>query len=129
MRTESRGEFLMGRGDRILARPFDELRREIEAMESTRSPRLGFMTSEHHWVRDFAVVEIPRYGSALPPERVAEGTGLPLARVESVLSELESRLFFLVRDGERRVSWAFPVTSERTAHRLELSTGEAVHAA
>jgi hypothetical protein len=87
------------------------------------------MTAAHHRVRDFAVSELPRLGRALPPEHVAEKTGLPSERVESILNELESHRFFLVRDPQGRVSWAFPVTSEETPHRLELSTGEAIHAA
>ncbi len=87
------------------------------------------MTEEHHRVRDFAVVELPRFGAAIPPERIAEGTGIPRDRVETILTELEVRRFFLVRDDDRRVSWAFPVTSERTPHRLLLSTGESIHAA
>jgi hypothetical protein len=87
------------------------------------------MTEEHHRVRDFAVAELPRLGRALPPEHIAERTGLRLDRVEAILEELEVQRFFLVRDEKRRVSWAFPVTSERTPHRLELSTGETIHAA
>ncbi len=87
------------------------------------------MTEEHHRIRDFVVVELPRFGAAIPSERIAEGTGIPRGRVETILTELEERRFFLVRDDDRRVSWAFPVTSERTPHRLLLSTGESIHAA
>ncbi len=123
MRTQTHDEILVGRGDRILVQLFDPLRRHIESLESTRSPRLAFMTEEHHRVRDFAVSELPRLGRALPPEHIAEGTRLPLDRVEVILNDLETHLFFLVRDRERRVSWAFPVTSEETPHRLELATG------
>jgi hypothetical protein len=87
------------------------------------------MTEDHHRVRDFAVTELPRLGRPLPPEHIAERTGLPLDRVEAMLSDLETHLFFLVRDGEGRVSWAFPVTSDKTPHALELSTGETIQAA
>jgi len=129
MRTPTTDEILVGRGDRILTHSFDVLRRHLEEAQRSRSPRLSFMTGEHHRVRDFAVAELPRFGRALPPTHIAEKTGLTLDRVEAILTELEVQLFFLVRDEERRVSWAFPVTSERTPHRLELSTGEAIHAA
>jgi hypothetical protein len=129
MQTPTADEILVGRGDRMLTSSFDAVRRHVEQAQHSRSPRLSFMTAEHHRVRDFAVTELPRLGSALPPERIAGATGLPLERVESILNELELNRFFLVRDRERRVSWAFPVTSERTPHRLELSTGEAIHAA
>jgi hypothetical protein len=129
MRTESHDAILVGRGDQIRVQPFDPLRRQLESLENTRSPRLAFMTESHHRVRDFAVTELPRLGRALPPDHIAEGTRLPLDRVDALLNDLEVHLFFLVRDGERRVSWAFPVTSEKTPHRLELSTGETIFAA
>jgi hypothetical protein len=129
MPTPTTDEILVGRGNRILTHSFDVLRRHLDEAQRSRSPRLSFMTADHHLVRDFAVAELPRLGRALPPEHVAEKTGLPLERVGSILSELEVHRFFLVRDQERRVSWAFPVTSEKTPHRLELSTGEAIYAA
>ncbi len=129
MRAPTIDEILVGRGDRILTQSFDILRRHLDHAQQSRSPRLSFMTAEHHRVRDFAVMELPRIGRALPPERIAEKTEIPLERVETILNELEVHRFFLVRDRERRVSWAFPVTSEKTPHRLELSTGEAIHAA
>ncbi len=80
-------------------------------------------------MRDFAVAELPRLGRALPSEHIAEKTDIPLERVGTILNELEVNRFFLVRDQERRVSWAFPVTSEKTPHRLDLSTGESIYAA
>jgi len=129
MHKPTTDEILVGRGDRILTHSFDVLRRHLENAQHSRSPRLSFMTEEHHRVRDFAVAELPRLGRALPPEHIAERTGLRLDRVEAILDELEVQRFFLVRDEERRVSWAFPVTSERTPHQLELSTGESIHAA
>ncbi len=129
MRTPTTDDILVGRGNRILTHSFDVLRRHLEDQQHSRSPRLSFMTGEHHRVRDFAVAELPRFGRALPKEHIAERTGLRLDRVEAILDELEVHRFFLVRDEERRVSWAFPVTSARTPHRLELSTGEAIHAA
>jgi len=86
--------------------------------------RLAFMSPDHHAVRDFVVREIPRERKPLSPVQISTVTGLGLQTVESILAELERRLFFLVRDGSGRVSWAFPVTTERTAHRLAFSTGE-----
>lgn len=129
MNTPTTDEILVGRGDRILTHSFDVLRRHLEASQHARSPRLSFMTEEHHRVRDCAVAELPRVGRALPPGHIAERTGLRVDRVEAILDDLEVHRFFLVRDEERRVSWAFPFTSERTSHRLELSTGESIHAA
>lgn len=129
MQTPTPDEILVGRGDRILTHSFDTLRRHLEDSKERRSPRLSFMTKEHHRVRDFVVAELPRLGRAIPPEHIAEKTALALDRVAAILDDLEVHRFFLVRDEERHVSWAFPVTSETTPHRLELSTGEAIHAA
>jgi hypothetical protein len=120
---------LMGRGHEILRHPADAFRKHLEAALESRSPRLGFMTRDHHRVRDTVVTEIPRMGRPLAPEEVAAKAGLPVPRAEAILEELESRLFFLVRDEKGGVSWAYPVTSEATPHRLELSTGESTYAA
>jgi hypothetical protein len=120
---------LVGRGKEILLHPADAFRKHLAAALETRSPRLEFMTPEHHRVRDTVVTEIPRVGHPLSLEIVAEKSNLPAPLVETILDELEARLFFLVRNEEREVSWAFPVTSEPTPHRLELSTGESTYAA
>jgi hypothetical protein len=129
MNTPTNDDVLLGRGDRILLESFDVLRRHVDAPLETRSPRLAFMTDDHHRVRDYAVTELPRFGRALPPEHIAGGTGIPLDRLETILGELERERFFLVRDPAGRVSWAFPVTSEETPHRLRLSTGDTIYAA
>ncbi len=49
--------------------------------------------------------------------------------VVQLLDDLEKHLFFLVRNAAGNVSWAFPVSSDRTPHRLRLSTGERIFAA
>jgi hypothetical protein len=60
---------------------------------------------------------------------IADALQLPLARVHTILDELEQQLFFLVRNAQGAVSWAFPVTVDATPHRLTFSTGEQVFAA
>jgi hypothetical protein len=120
---------LVGRGEEIRRHSAEAFRRHVEAALETRSPRLAFMTREHHLVRDEVVRGIPRVGRPIAPEAIAGKTGLPRERVASVLDDLESHLFFLVRNEEGAVSWAFPVTSEPTPHRLDLSTGESTYAA
>lgn len=122
-------QLLVGEGREIVRRPAAPWRREVEALKSARSPRLTFMTKEHHAVRDAVVVELARRGRALAPESVAEVTGLAPAHVRAILDELEQHLFFLVRNEEGHVSWGFPVTSEPTPHVLSLSSGEAIYAA
>jgi hypothetical protein len=91
---------------------------------------LGFMTPPHHAVRNYVVLELPRnQGRPLSPARIASALHLDLGDVNQLLNDLESHLFFLVRDSRGNVSWAFPVSSDRTPHRLRFSTGERIYAA
>ncbi len=90
----------------------------------------GFMTPRHHAVRNFVVTELPRnHGRPLSPARIAAALRFDIDVVVNLLEDLERHLFFLVRDLGGNVSWAFPVTSHRTPHRLRFSTGESVFAA
>jgi CRP-like cAMP-binding protein len=91
--------------------------------------RLAFMSRNHHSVRDFAVRELPRQDRPLSPVQIAQVTGLPRESVSAILTDLEKNLFFLVRDSEGNVSWAFPVTTSETPHRLTFSTGEKIFGA
>jgi hypothetical protein len=91
--------------------------------------RLGFMSEEHHLVRDYVVLEIPRAGGPLSPQHIVAGTGLPEGRVAEILDDLEKNMTFLYRGDGVNVSWAYPVTADRTPHHLTFSTGETVHAA
>jgi hypothetical protein len=127
--NEMAEHILTGHGKEIVPRPAEPWRVELDEVSRAPSPRLAFMKREHHLVRDAAVTELARVGRALPPERLAELTDIPADRVRPILEQLESRLFFLVRDEKGSVSWAYPVTSETTPHRLRFSTGETVNAA
>jgi hypothetical protein len=87
------------------------------------------MTRQHHLVRYFVVRTLPRIGRPIPPELVARKLLLSLPRVNAILAELEERLFFLVRDERGHVSWAYPVTADKTPHHLSIDTGERIYAA
>jgi hypothetical protein len=90
----------------------------------------AFMTREHHAVRNFVVRELPRnHGRPLTPVQIGTALALNVTLVISLLEDLEKHLFFLVRDARGNVSWAFPVTSHRTPHRLRFSTGEQIFGA
>ena len=90
---------------------------------------LEFMTAEHHLVRNFVVKEIALAGTPVSPEQISAALAIPQAKVIAQLDDLEKNLFFLVRDSEGNVSWAFPATAEKTPHRMTFNTGEKVHAA
>jgi hypothetical protein len=90
---------------------------------------LAFMSEDHHRIRDFAVRELPRVGEALPPELIGRQLDLPLDRVMEILDELEERMTFLYRGDGQSVTWAYPVTVDRTPHRVTFSSGEQIYAA
>ena len=113
----------MGRGKGIEELPADDWRKAHDQIDMTE--RLAFMTPEHHRVRYTAVRDLPMNGGKpLSPRDLVDKTGLHLQRLENILEELEKNLFFLVRNDAGELSWAYPVTTDRTPHRLTFSTGE-----
>ena len=90
---------------------------------------LEVMGADHHRVRNLAVSELPREGKPLPPEWISEKLDLPLSKVISILDELEQNLTFLFRNPQGDVTWAYPVTIEKTPHLVTFSTGEQVYSA
>jgi len=123
------GQILVGAGGEINAVPDGDFLEALKNLPGKMASRLAFMERKHHVVRDFVVREMPRHDRPLSPSHIARATGLDLSSVSAVLADLERNLFFLVRDPEGSVSWAFPVTVFRTRHRLEFSTGEHTSAA
>ncbi len=117
-------EILRGQGHSIRRVRADEFHEAITNLPTRMASRLAFMSHEHHLVRDYVVLQLPKEGRPLTPEGIAQGTGLAVQAVSTIVSELEKHLFFLVRDPEGNVSWAFPVTVSRTPHRLTFSSGE-----
>ena len=91
--------------------------------------KLGFMGEEHHRVRDFVVCEIPRVGKPLSPALIAQELDLRLDQVLEILVGLERNMRFLYRGDGENVTWAYPVTVDRTPHRVTFSTGEQTYAA
>ncbi len=88
-----------------------------------------FMTADHRRVHHFTVRELPRTGKPLPPDVIAQKLNMPRDRVAFLLEDMEKRMTFLFRNPEGSVTWAYPVTIEKTPHHLTFSTGEQVYAA
>jgi hypothetical protein len=122
-------QILIGRGDSIEEMSRSEWAQELRDHVARGPERLAFMSEDHHRIRRLAVLELPRQARPLPPEFFADRLRLSRERVIEILDELEKRLFFLVRDSEGAVSWAYPVTVDRTPHRLTFSTGERLYGA
>ena len=120
---------LLGLGRMMLPIPRSIWQRQVAQSEKGGHSGLSFMSEEHHRVRDFAVLELPRAGAPLSPERIAERLHLPVERVNVILDELEKHMTFIFRNTQGAVAWAYPVTVDRTPHRITFSTGEQVYAA
>lgn len=120
---------LVGHENNITRQPGEEWRELLAQAPGRIARRLDFMTEDHHRVRYFVVRELPRLGKPITPEVIAAALGLPLERTNTILDQLEERLFFHVRDEDGAVNWAFPVTAEETPHRLVFNTGERLYAA
>ena len=90
---------------------------------------LDFMSSDHHRVRDFVVMEIPKTGRRLSPAYIAQALDLPPDRLSAILEDLEKHMTFLFRNPQGEVEWAYPVTAACTPHHVAFSSGERIDAA
>ncbi len=90
---------------------------------------MGFMTTDHRRVHHLVVAELPRTGKPLSPGLISQKLSLPPDRVVRLLEDLEKHMTFLFRNKEGAVTWAYPVTVDKTPHHLTFSTGEQVYAA
>ena len=109
--------------------PTVDWKREFLAAVTRGRRRLDFMSEEHHEIRRSAVTELVRTGQPIEPETFSQQLDIPISRTVEILDELERNLFFLVRNDEGAVSWAFPVTTDQTPHKLTFSTGERLYGA
>jgi hypothetical protein len=123
------GHIIVGKGQELRRIPDDAFQSAMDRLPEHMAKRLAFMSSDHHTVRDFVVREMPRQSRPLSPRQIASVTAIDISRVSTILLELEKTLFFLVRNSEGNVSWAFPVTTDQTAHRLSFSTGDRTYGA
>ncbi len=120
---------LFGQGRHYTEIPPHKWEEHLSQAPGRDDPRLAFMTAEHHQVRNFVVRELPRLGQPMSPAYIAQNIGLPLERVVPILDDLEQRLFFLVRDQQGAVIWAYPITVAQTPYALTFSSGEQLYAA
>lgn len=120
---------LLGLGRCMLPIPAALWQRGVARDARRLGASLGFMSAEHHRVRNLAVKEIMATGRPLPAQAIAQRLGLTVTRTAAILDDLERRMTFLFRDAQGAVSWAYPVTADKTPHRVELDSGQQVLAA
>ncbi len=104
-------------------------KRKIDQMGRKAASRVGFMTADHHRVRNFVVRTLPESAKPLSLDRIANDLDLDPDRVSIIIDELEKNKFFLFRNTQGEVAWAYPVTAETTPHKAYFSTGEEIYAA
>ncbi len=88
-----------------------------------------FMSPEHRRIHHYVVRELPRVGEPIPAERVARDLALSREQTVEILRDLEEHLTFLYRNEQGQVVWAYPVTVEKTPHRITFGSGERLYAA
>lgn len=123
------GFVLLGRGHELQKVPVEMWMKHLDPTPEHTQTRLSFMTEAHHQVRYFVVRELVDRQKPIAPETIAETLNIPLPQVKDILDVLERKLFFLVRNEQGSVAWAYPMTVEETPHRLCFSTGERLYGA
>jgi hypothetical protein len=106
-----------------------DMKKQVARGKMRYEAAMGFMTGDHRRVHHFAVRELPHTGKPLSPEFIAQKLGLPCDRVVFILNDLEKHMTFLFRNKQGEVTWAYPVTIDKTPHHLTFSSGEQVYAA
>ena len=122
-------KILVGRDQKILDVPQATWQQHLTQVPQHSQARLNFMTNAHHQIRYFVVKEMVDGQLPVEPRFVSEKLNMPLEGVKTILEELERNLFFLVRNEQGAVAWAYPVTVETTPHRLSFSSGECLYGA
>ncbi|MCK4788305.1 MAG: hypothetical protein KAV87_31475 [Desulfobacteraceae bacterium] len=122
-------KILLGKEQEILEIPQATWKQHLTQIPQHGQSRLDFMTDVHHQVRYFVVKEMANKQKPIEPEYISEKLNMPLEQVKLILEELERKLFFLVRNEQGAVAWAFPVTVETTPHKLSFTSGERLYGA
>ena len=120
---------LVSAGQMFTEIPRETWQQHLEQAPKDISKMLEFMTDAHHLVRNFVVRELPSVGKPLSPGLISKELNLSLSKTIEILDELEKNLFFIVRNPQGEVTWAFPVTVDKTPHRMTFTTGERINAA
>ncbi len=120
---------LLGRGQEIVEFSQAAWKQELAQLPQHSHSRLSFMTAAHHQVRYLVVKELASMQKPMEPGFISEKLKMPLEQVNSILDELQAKLFFLVRNERGAVAWAYPVTVEPTPHKLHFASGERLYGA
>jgi hypothetical protein len=103
--------------------------KQIEKGKRRFEREYGKMPADFRNVHHFVVRELPRVGKPLCQDFISGELGLSSVQVRSALDYLEKRMTYLYRNKGGEVIWAYPVTVEKTPHRIVFNTGEELYAA
>ena len=104
-------------------------KKQIEKGKKRFEREYGKMPKDFRNVHHFVVKELPCFGKPLPESIVSKKLGLPIDRVRQAMDYLEKRMTYLFRNKDKEVIWAYPVTVDKTPHKITFSTGEKLYAA
>ncbi len=104
-------------------------KKQIEKGKKRFEREFGKMPEDFRHVHHFVVKELPCFGKPLPERIISKKLGLPSHRVRQATDYLEKRMTYLYRNESREVVWAYPVTVDKTPHKITFSTGEILYAA
>lgn len=106
-----------------------DMKKQVAREKIRFEAAMGFMSDDHRRVHHFAVRELPSSGKPISPDVVAQNLNMSRESVVSILTDLEKHMTFLFRDTQGDVTWAYPVTIDKTPHHMTFSTGERIYAA
>jgi len=122
-------KIFLGRDQNMLEVPASMWKQHLTQIPQHSQSRLSFMTDAHHQIRYFVVKEMANTQKPIEPEFISDKLNMPIELVKSILEELERKLFFLVRNEQGAVAWAYPITVEPTPHKLSFASGECLYGA
>jgi hypothetical protein len=103
-------------------------RRQILQMTEFMRQQLSFMTDDHRRIHKFVVVKLTESRVPLKAELIAQTLNLSLELFGLILDDLEKRSNLFSRNAGGDIIRAYPVTLEKTPHRMAISTGKELYA-
>jgi hypothetical protein len=120
---------LLGIGHRIFPAPVFMSIRETTKMAKNMKIRINKISEEKKRIHHFVVKELANTGQPISLALIARALAIPMDRVSALVDEMEKDKSFFNRYHSEGINWAYPVTADKTPHRITFSTGEQVNAA
>lgn len=122
-------KLLLGFWRFILKAPPSLLEKQMQGARRKFEKEMAFMTAGHRRIHHLIVRELPGHGKPMTADFIAGRAGMALAQVRSILEDLDEHMTFICRNSQGEVVWAYPVTVEKTPHRVTFDSGEQMYAA